>query len=300
MKIKINYSALEELLKQIGAKPDSNNLDQDCIEFVSKLQSKSGLEVSSLDDVEYDDEGYLIAYGQRIVLYIKDSKNDIEKLRNDPRGENVVRYHIHGQCRTLQGKKANGTYDRYVLKAKPNGLFVVDGVTGGKKNRYGGLIYGTGTIVTEEDVALGICKNCLNEIGIGHQKSAQEWRDSFDIEDFFKKLKPLKPSKPKYTETTYPGIEKRYDREYQRKSKQLKQLNNYRCSACDVDLNSSLSHRRLLHCHHKDGNDRIHANRNLQLLCVDCHAKIGSNKNPGFPGDLELCRKIKAEQGIHG
>ena len=179
-------------------------------------------------------------------------------------------------------------------------LNLLDGVTGGKKNRYGGLIYGTGTIVTEEDVALGICKNCLNEIGIGHQKSAQEWRDSFDIEDFFKKLKPLKPSKPKYTETTYPGIEKRYDREYQRKSKQLKQLNNYKCSACDIDLNSSLSHRRLLHCHHKDGNDRNQAKRNLQLLCVDCHAKIGNNKNPGFPGDLDLCRRIKAEQGIHG
>tara|TARA_Y100000741_G_scaffold362968_1_gene350153 strand:+ start:5669 stop:6568 length:900 start_codon:yes stop_codon:yes gene_type:complete len=297
MKLKINYAELKNLLKEIGASEDSNKLNYEIDEFVSKLRSKDGLEVKSLDDVTYDDEGYLIAHGERIVLYIKDSKNDIDDLRHNPKGDNVVRYHIHGRCRTLERMKAQGRYNRYVLKSKPDGLFTVDGIHGGRKNRYGRVIYGTGSIITEPDVALGICKDCLNEVGIGHEKKAQEWRDTFDVEEFFKTLNPLNPIKPKWTETTFPKKEKRYDEQFKRRAKKLKKESDYKCSKCGVDLNESLATRRLLHCHHQDGNDRWHNYDNLEILCVSCHAEEGLIK-PGWPNDIEECNSIKALQGI--
>ena len=302
MKIKVDFNDLDNLLKRIGATENKEvELDSEIDEFVSKLRSEDGLEVKSLDDVEYDEDGYLTAFGERIVLYIKDSKNDIENLRRNPKGDHVVRYHINGRCTTLKTKQSNGTYDRYVLKSKPNGLFVVDGIQGGEKNRYGGLVFGTGNIVTESNVELGICKNCLNAIGIGHEKSAQQWRDSFNIEEFFKNLKPLKPltpKKPRWTEDTFPQKEKRYDTEYKKRATELKKENNYRCSKCNVDLNKSLADRKYLHCHHRDGNDRNHEYANLEILCVSCHAKKGNNKNPGFPGDMDQCNRIRAAQDI--
>ena len=41
-------------------------------------------------------------------------------------GDRVVRYHTHGQCSTLKAMKNDGRFNRYVLKSKPDGLFVVD------------------------------------------------------------------------------------------------------------------------------------------------------------------------------
>jgi len=105
MEIKIDFSSLKDLLKIIGATEDTHKLDYEIDEFISKLRSKDGLEVNSLDDVIYDDEGYLIAYGERIVLYIKDSKNDVDDLKHNPKGANVVRYHVHGRCRVLERMK---------------------------------------------------------------------------------------------------------------------------------------------------------------------------------------------------
>jgi len=298
MEIKIDFSSLKDLLKIIGATEDTHKLDYEIDEFISKLRSKDGLEVNSLDDVIYDDEGYLIAYGERIVLYIKDSKNDVDDLKHNPKGANVVRYHVHGRCRVLERMKSEGRYDRYVLKSKPDGLFVVDGVEGGRRSKYGKVIYGTGNSVTVPDVALGICKCCLDEVGIGHEKKAQEWRDTFNIEEFFKTLKPLKPLKPKWDETTFPDKEKKYDAQFRRRSKKLKKDHNYICSKCGVDLNESLTTRRLLHCHHKDGNDRWHHYDNLEILCVCCHAEEGKMPNPGFPGDMKSCEKIRESQNI--
>ena len=297
MKIKINFKRTDLLLRAIGAKEAQKKIDVEIDEFVSKLRSKEGMEVSTLDDVELDEDGYLTAHGERIVLYIKDSHNNADDVKNDPKGDRVVRYHIHGQCSTLKAMKNDGRFNRYVLKSKPDGLFVVDCEENQIKNKYGNWVRGSGKTITVPDVELGICKCCLNAAGIGHQKTAREWRDTFDIQDFFKRLKPLvKPTKPKYTDQTFPDKDKRYDREYKRRSKKLKQEAEYKCSKCGVDLNGSIRQRRLLHTHHLDGNDRIHRYNNLRVLCVICHQDEGKSK---FSNELiKECNQVRREQNI--
>ncbi len=59
MKIKINFKRTDLLLRAIGAKEAQKKIDVEIDEFVSKLRSKEGMEVSTLDDVELDEDGYL-------------------------------------------------------------------------------------------------------------------------------------------------------------------------------------------------------------------------------------------------
>ena len=55
MKIKVDFNDLDNLLKRINATENKEvELDSEIDEFVSKLRSEDGLEVKSLDDVEYD------------------------------------------------------------------------------------------------------------------------------------------------------------------------------------------------------------------------------------------------------
>ena len=57
MKIKINFKRTDLLLRAIGAKEAQKKIDVEIDEFVSKLRSKEGMEVSTLDDVELDEDG---------------------------------------------------------------------------------------------------------------------------------------------------------------------------------------------------------------------------------------------------
>ena len=72
MKINLSFQTLDEQIKKIGASEKKIALEENLDVYVSKLRSKEGLEISSLEKVEKDAEGYLTAFGERIVLYIRD------------------------------------------------------------------------------------------------------------------------------------------------------------------------------------------------------------------------------------
>ena len=299
MKINLSFQTLDEQLKKIRASEKKITLEENLDVYVSKLRSKEGLEISSLEKVEKDAEGYLTAFGERIVLYIRDTHNNAYDIRNDPKGDSVVRYHIHGDCQKLKEMEADGRFNRYVIKSKPDGLFTVDGKENQVKNRYGNWIPNSGSSVTINDVKLGVCKFCLNKAGIHKDKSARKSREVFDIDKFYKSLPPIiKPKKPKWNDKTFPPKDKAYNFIFKERSKRLKKELGYCCSRCGVNLNESPHIRSLLHCHHKDGNNRNHEYKNLEILCISCHADVGKNKSPGSIEQINECKQIQQDQDI--
>jgi ribosomal protein L28 len=298
MKIKTDFNQMDANNLKIGAKENSYNIQHEVDEFISKLRSREGQVIHSLDEIELDDEGLMISHGERIVLYIRDTGLPVEELIDNPKGDNVRKYHIHGNCQTLKRMEKSGHYDRYNIKSKPDGKFIVDGVEGGRKiNNY--RVIGGRTVEVEEPVELAICANCLKELGIYHEKSLHEWRNSFDIKEFFSSKKAIpKPKKSKYYDYNFPKPEKKYDKEFKYKSKKLKKELNYCCQECGVDLSTSLYTRSLLHCHHINGVDRNHKYSNLEILCLDCHIKKGREKNISTIEDRQTCREIKLSQEI--
>ena len=214
MKLEINFNDLDNLLKRIKAKESSVILSGDIDEFISKLHSDEGKEIKSFDEVELDDDGLLTMHGERIVVYIYDSKKSVEHLLQSSMVEKYPKFHIHGRCKTLLDMQHKGRYDlRYIAKAKPDGLFNIEAEEGGTTLNSGRTFGGRTVKLTK--IPLAICMNCLKELGIKHEKSNQEWADSFNIKEFFKSCGPVsKPKKPPYTEHTYPPLEKKYDSEF--------------------------------------------------------------------------------------
>jgi hypothetical protein len=299
MKIVLSFKGLDEQIKKIGASEKKIILEENLDVYVSKLRSKDGLEITSLDKVDKDAEGFLTAFGERIVLYIRDTHNNADDIRKEPKGDYVVRYHIHGDCQKLKEMEADGRFNRYVIKSKPDGLFTVDGKENQIKNRFGKWVPNSGSSVTINDVKLGVCKFCLNKAGIHKDKSARKSREAFDIENFYKSLPSIiKPNKPKWTDKNFPSKDKAYNFTFKERSKRLKKEMGYSCSRCGVSLNESPHTRSLLHCHHKDGNNRNHEYDNLEILCISCHSDVGRNKLPGSIDQITDCKQIQKDQGI--
>ena len=127
MKIDIKFSGLDKLMKKMGA----NHLSWNSGKSLSKLElqqlyTPEGIE-KSLDDIEMDENGHMFIDNAPVVLFIKDTWNEIYKLKNYPKGPNMKRFHILGNCKTIEQMKKKNRYDRYSFTADQSGKFSVWG-----------------------------------------------------------------------------------------------------------------------------------------------------------------------------
>lgn len=62
-----------------------------------------------------------------------------------------------------------------------------------------------------------------------------------------------------------------YARDWQKISKGYRTKKNYTCESCEIKIDS-LSDRRYLHTHHKNGDKTNNRENNLECLCILCHS----------------------------
>ena len=85
---------------------------------LQKLSSIEGLE-RTLDDIQMNEHGLMYIDGQPVVLFIKDTWNTVDMLTHDPKGRNRIRFHVVGDCTTMeQMKKKKGTTDILSLQTR--------------------------------------------------------------------------------------------------------------------------------------------------------------------------------------
>jgi hypothetical protein len=297
MKLNNTFPELDILIKKMGATEirwkSSGRLTNLQLQ---KLSSIEGLE-RTLEDIEMDEHGLMYIDGQPVILFIKDTWNTADMLNHDPKGPNRIRFHVVGDCTTMEQMKRRKRYDRYTFTANQGGKFLLFA----RKEKYSNLK----VKVTAE---LAVCMNCLIRLkykGSGHDgigKPNNETRaakEKFNIKNFFNNFVQTLISKPKFSEISYPEPE--YTAEFEMIKKKLKEAWKYKCSnsECKVDL-SLLAYRAMLHCHHIDGNPGNNNEHNLEVLCICCHAEKGWHLiKPEKNKELyERCLKIKKSQGI--
>jgi hypothetical protein len=277
MKLSFDFSELKIIAEKIGADASDFQLD-DVIKPFEPIEielATTGIEVD-LDEVELID-GVFAYKGYHVVLYIADHSFNIEEAieyRSKRR-----KFHITDCC-TLQEKKRDNTYDRYVATRKLDGLFKIHGSD--KKEG--------------QEVELDVCMNCLKQTNYkdasDSQRKRKQVKQEFNMQEFFAKYQSSFAKMPSGMGAD--PNKTNYTKDWDHVSKQYRKSINYRCEVCRLDLSNS---HKLLQVHHKDslkGNNNIN---NLQALCMLCHAKKHGHMHV-LPKDKNKIEILRKQQGL--
>ncbi len=283
MKLIVEFPEIDLARRKIGASLSNWGLNQRPLNDRERLiiELEEGKEIP-LEDVTPVHGGLLSVKGEQVLLYIKDTRQDKDTLLYDP--ENARRFHIF-ECRTLNDMRRNGRFERYVVTTNRSGVFGVEATDPHSGN------------ITNHEVELLVCKNCIKDLNwnkfaefAGAEKKGI-WL-SFSIEDFFSEFATFFSSKPTHTDITAPPGG--YVKKWKSIATSYKELRNWRCTSCGVDLSK---HPMLLHAHHENGVLSDNSEANIKVLCVLCHAeKPYHSRVKPTPKNEHLIKKLRIEQ----
>ena len=225
MKIDMNFNALLEAVRRMGAKENKIELESISsgrdLEFDTELSSTKGIEID-LNDVELI-HGLLSYKGRQILLYIRDHGNRIDMVLSNSSAGN--KFHVC-DCKTLEEKRRDGSFGkRYFVTNNLTGFFSISG--GGR----------------EEEAKLNVCQNCLEKLNYHNFCSyGKQGRvnivENFDMKEFFSTYSSIFRYLPKF------GLEKNrgYTQDWKKVSYELREKFKFVCQQCFVNLSS---HRKL-------------------------------------------------------
>jgi hypothetical protein len=228
----------------------------------------------SIDDVVVLEDGTLIYKESRVLVYIR----DVSQFQHW-----VPRFHI-ADCDTLQQMKQRNAFGRYVVATRDDGSFVVN-------------MIGKGGQVSRETKQLDVCQNCLHKLGFdGFSRDLSRQRrrmivSEFTIRRFFEKFpKSLFSVRPTRAAETAPV--NNYPADFEIISERLRIRRGWTCESCDRSF-ATLSDRKFLHVHHKDGRKNNSSDQNLRVLCLGCHASEPLHAHmKRLPDYLEFVRRF--------
>ncbi|MDI9844516.1 hypothetical protein QM435_05035 [Legionella pneumophila] len=238
-----------ELIKEFKFDTGISLLDED---FIKRL-GDDGVEIDSLDEIDFRSDATLGFRGQRVLIYIR----DVSAYRHEI---SLPKFHV-STCKTLVDMWQRKRSERYVLYQRENGIFQINLMRDGK--------------VDVRQEKLNVCRNCLDNLNWNNYSENKLIRnkivDEFSISQFFEKFpKSLLSVTPSHTADTAPLND--YSTNWTHISKEAKRKAGYKCqnSNCQIDLAGAYS--QYLHVHHLDGQKNNNRKQNLKVLCVKCHA----------------------------
>ena len=329
--IKLNnaFPALEDLCRRMGADPNRSNWQQPDPVVSAALQKlwkelKEGKEVP-LEEVKHGPGGLLSYKGEQVLLYIKDSGFDKYTLENAPAKAN--RFHV-AECATLEIMRSAGRFERYVITQRTNGEFPVHYYDYDRRekreteaalkvcmNCLRTLNYNGYSELNPENMDVDLCLRTLIYNGYSERKwvftdlqgslrtlnyneySEQQAKRhviwwNFSIPEFFQHYATFFRTLPRRSDTALPES---YVRDWARISRGAREGANWCCTKCGVRANQ---HKRLLHCHHKNGAVSDNAPANLEVLCALCHSEQPYHRPGVSPGVRATLAALRKAQGI--
>lgn len=268
MKIKVDFSALNQAVKKMGAVQVNFSPPSDTPSFGSTAaRLKKGIRVplsvvipSTAGPLEYD--------GEQVLLYIQDHGGKVENTLQN--GKNGNKYHV-SFCTALERMKTVGRFERYVITNNTSGVFHISGFKYPSKEPL------------EGSANLNVCKYCLSKLNYNNYNSNKgAVFKAFSLEEFFERYKPHFKKKP--SRKAGKGSADGYPEDWAEISSRFRESRNWQCENCKVNLES---HKSLLHTHHKSGVKSDNTLSNLEALCILCHAEQ--------PHHQQMKKGIKAE-----
>jgi hypothetical protein len=268
MKLDIDFSALEILVKNMGAPiveweppklPPPLPPDPDGWKITLKTK---GIEINAAE-IEWSPDGLASYKGEQILLYIK------------AYGNYKPKFHLY-QCETLKDMSAKGQFKtRYVATQRKDGYFLTN-------SRFDN---------SNDDIEekLDVCGYCRNWYNRSYQKRYTV--ENFDIAEFFEHFGHSSFIElPKYTDENAPADG--YTTDWNEVSKQRREQFGYICQQCGIDLSS---HKNLVQTHHINGVKSDNSLSNLKVLCVECHSLQANHEHMKISAanEILLVREIK-------
>lgn len=244
----------------------------DTDDLFSKLNT-SGVDVS-FEEIELSDDGTFTYQGHKVLVYIRDQR--FHPHRDG--AEKEYKFHICN-CKTISDFANRNQLDRYVVSRRTDGKFLVNifNVLTRQYDQKG--IY--------KD--MNVCKNCLMALSYhgyaNHSQDVSIYKD-FDLQEFFDEFKS---SQFNYTPSNFAETapEEGYTDNFAELSRAIRRSNNWHCSICNIDLTNDKG---FLHVHHKNGIKSDNSLRNLESICIGCHAEQPGHERMSFALQLNEFR----------
>lgn len=278
MKLDIDFSALETLVKSMGAtftplplpKPLPEKTDENGWDRIKRIL-ETGV-VIPITDVETSLEGFVKYKGEQILLHIKEFN-----LFYNGKPANLPKFHFY-QCTTLESMRNQGKFRKYVATQRKDGYFLIDKINGSD-------------VEHDVETKLDVCKNCLNKYNQHYQKRYTV--ENFDIAEFFEDFGDSRFTEtPTHTDENAPISG--YTPDWDLISKQRREQFAYVCQQCGIDLSS---HKNLVQTHHINGVKSDNSPSNLKVLCVECHSLQANHEHMKVSAANEIfaVREIKED-----
>ena len=216
------------------------------VDEIKEFETGEGVDVK-LDDVFHTTEGELFTVLtdgsiRKTMIHIVDISSWKEDWKEP-------RFHIY-HCEKIKEMTEKGRKYRYRASSRMDGKFH--------------LIKGK----NEWNSSLKICSYCLT---MYNEKFKQEKiKNNFIILDYIKQ--PIRHSSFQKVTWDICTIPNTYVENWNKISKKIKEMCNYKCESCAVDC-SIQNLKRFLHTHHVDANKQNNTLENLKVLCIECHAE---------------------------
>lgn len=242
-----NHEDLNELRELMGAEfiPD--------IDEKLKILEGKGITIKAPNQVKPDSDGTILYERKKVVLYIRNAKYYIDQWEDFPK------YHIV-DCETLNLRGRDRYNHQQVGKEEHR-----EGVGRPVDGEFTLNLSDNSNQEKLETHRLNICKNCLKKLELiyVYPPNAFPLSDWFDaIDDGYEPL----PIDRKKSDGNY------YIASWKFLSWVCRKNANWKCQECEIDLGHARSDRLFLHAHHKSGT-RYNDLKNLEALCIGCHAE---------------------------
>ena len=244
-----DFSRLSHVISQLGV-----SISKEAREYQEALNE--GIDVDELTHYHLGDRGiFTIDPGgkiHKVLLYITQRKTGGRVPLSD-HWEDWHKFHIFN-CTTLRNYPPERKH-RYKMVSRVDGLFSY-------------TIYDREKIYKEfkgsNRTPLKLCKYCeniyMNQVG-----------EPFDLEKFINSEDAFS-GLGQTRQYEFQDVPNEYSEDWPAISKMRKEQKNWKCEKCQIDL-SSFEHRKYLHGHHIDGNRANSSHRNIEVLCIKCHAE---------------------------
>jgi len=133
--------------------------------------------------------------------------------------------------------------------------------------------------------SLKLCKLCRNQL---------PWKERINLDlSQYMKSGPFRESFEQISDFRFEDqIPNQYAADWLKVANKVKELRNWTCELCRINLGKSTNTRSFLQVHHKDRKRYNNTLTNLEALCLSCHAKFHP-ENPRLKNKAHELEKMK-------